>query len=78
MHTIESEWRTLINELCDWILTKKQTYLKKGEFQAIGQTLYKKYPVIAKDGFRPWSHLCKCLTQTVRKERIRRGLPYAR
>jgi hypothetical protein len=78
IYAIESVWQTLIDELAQWILTKKQIGIQKGEFQAIGQTVYKLYPVIAKDGFRPWSYFCKCLTQTVRKERRRRGFTRTR
>jgi hypothetical protein len=72
-HNIESEWQTLIDELVQWIYSIKQTPLMKRDYQAIGQTVFKKYPCIAKDGFRPWSYLCKCITQKVRKNKKRRA-----
>lgn len=66
-NNIESEWATLINELALWIFSIRSTPLVKGEYQAIGKTLYQHYPGIAKDGFRPWSYLCRCLTQKMRR-----------
>jgi hypothetical protein len=66
-NNIKSEWPTFINELARWVLSIKPTPILKGEFQAIGQTIYKHYPCIARDGFRPWSYLCRCLTQKIRR-----------
>jgi hypothetical protein len=77
-NNIESEWQTLISELAQWVLSKKSTSIMKREYQAIGQTLFKQYPSIGRDGFRPWSHLCRCLTQKIRKEKKRRALPFVR
>jgi hypothetical protein len=74
-HNITREWKTLMSELCDWILSIKQTRLQKCEYQAIGKNLYGEYPGIAKDGFRPWSYFCRSFTQNLRRERQRRGLP---
>ena len=72
-NNIDSEWSTLIDELAVWILSKKQTKLSKSEYQAVGRTVFKLYPNISKDGFRPWSRLCRCLTQRVRKMKIRQA-----
>lgn len=72
-NNLETEWKTLIKELVPWILSKKLIPLQKKEFQAIGQTLYRLYPGIGRDGFRPWSHLCRCLSESLRKERYKRG-----
>jgi hypothetical protein len=72
-NNIESEWTILINELAFWVFSEKQTPIMKREYQAIGQTMFKRYPSIARDGFRPWSHLCKCLTEKIRRLRRKRA-----
>ncbi|CAF0724562.1 unnamed protein product [Rotaria sordida] len=69
---IETEWKTLIYELVQWILSTKANSLARRECQAIGETLFKKYPCIGKNGYRPWSRLCKCITRSLRKERTRK------
>ncbi|CAF1322298.1 unnamed protein product [Adineta ricciae] len=77
-NTIQDEWDTFMKELVSWILNKKTDFLIKAEYQAIGQTIYKYYPSIGKDGYRPWSYFCKTLTDKLRKERRRRGYPCTR
>ncbi len=72
-HT-KSEWDTLIKEIVQWILSKELYILEKSEYQAIGKTLFKLYPNTARDGFRPWSYLCRCITTGLGKERCRQGL----
>ncbi|CAF1263073.1 unnamed protein product [Adineta ricciae] len=74
-NTIQDEWDTFMKELVCWILNKKKDFLIKAEYQAIGQTIYKCYPSIGKDGYRPWSYFCRILTDKLRKERRRRGYP---
>lgn len=64
-------WHAFINELAQWILTTKKTRLLRREYGAIGQALFKQYPSIGKDGFRPWSYLCKHLTRKLRADRIK-------
>ena len=73
-NTIDSEWQTLLDELTRWILAKKKFSICKRESQAIGQSLYSKYPMIGRDGYRPWSYLCTCIAANLRKEKKRRGL----
>jgi len=73
-NNIEYEWHRLIAELTQWIFSTRQTPMMKREYQAIGQTLYKQYPCIGRDGFRPWSCLCRSLTQRIRRERKKRAL----
>lgn len=73
-NTIDSEWQTMLDELTRWILSKKKISICKRESQAIGQSLYSKYPVIGRDGYRPWSYLCTCIAANLRKEKKRRGL----
>ena len=68
---ISTEWSTLVSELAVWIYNKKQTTLSKNEFHAIGRTIFTLYPCIAKDGFRPWSHLCRCVTKRIRRTKYR-------
>lgn len=70
-NNISSEWTTLAHELALWIYSKKQKTLTKSEFQAVGRTVFTLYPCIAKDGFRPWSHLCRCITRQMRKLKSR-------
>ncbi|CAF0734345.1 unnamed protein product [Rotaria sp. Silwood1] len=69
---IDSQWKTLINELVQWISSKKSSPLVRRECQLIGETLFKKYPCIGKNGYRPWSRLCRCITRGLRKERTRK------
>ncbi|CAF2335154.1 unnamed protein product [Rotaria sp. Silwood2] len=71
-NNIESEWKTLTNELVQWILSKKSTPLVRRECQVIGETLYKTYPSIGKNGYRPWSRICRSITRGLRKERTRK------
>ncbi|UJR33826.1 hypothetical protein I4U23_021250 [Adineta vaga] len=77
-NTILNEWRAFIKELVNWILSRRSDLPNKSEYQAIGHSLFKVYPGIGRDGFRPWSHLCKCLTESLRKERYKRGLSRVR
>jgi hypothetical protein len=42
------------------------------EYRAIGQTLYEKYPNIGTAGPKPWSFLCRSLSQRIRTERWQR------
>ncbi len=42
------------------------------EYRAIGQTLYEKYPTIGTAGPKPWSFLCRSLSQRIRAERWQR------
>ncbi|CAF2057077.1 unnamed protein product, partial [Rotaria magnacalcarata] len=74
-NSIDSEWKTLVNELVHWILTKKQTSLERREVQCVGETLFRQYPSIGKPGYRLWSCLCRSMTMKLRRERDRRGLP---
>lgn len=47
------------------------------EYQAIGQTLYEKYPSIGTTGPKPWSFLCRSLSQRIRTERWQRRKTFA-
>jgi hypothetical protein len=71
-NNINSEWTALIDELANWTVSKKETAMSKSEYQSIGRTVYKYYPSVGRDGFRPWSSLCRCLTQKVRKLKYKR------
>ncbi len=70
----KNQWKTLIKEIVQWILAKEVYFLEKSEYQAIGKTLFELYPNIGRDGFQPWSYLCRCISMGLRRERYIRGL----
>lgn len=72
---VNDKWKDLIDELTDWVLSKKRTYIERRETQAIGHSLFNKYPAIGRSGFRPWSHFCRCLSTNVRQKTKRSMLP---
>ncbi len=66
-NTIQNVWSTFMYELAIWVLSRQPVPKLKGEFQAIGQMIYKQYPCVGRDGFRPWSYMCRCLSQKLRR-----------
>ncbi|CAF2135726.1 unnamed protein product [Rotaria magnacalcarata] len=71
-NTIHKQWATFINELARWVMSIKPCLREQHEYQAIGQTLYEKYPSIGTTGPKPWSFLCRSLSQRIRTERWQR------
>ena len=76
-NTIHKQWATFINELARWIMSIKPCLREQHEYQAIGQTLYEKYPSIGTTGPKPWSFLCRSLSQRIRTERWQRRKTFA-
>ena len=66
-NNIQTQWAKFIYELALWVLSRRPVPKLKGEFQAIGQMIHKHYPCIGRDGFRPWSYMCRCLSQKLRR-----------
>ncbi|CAF3911764.1 unnamed protein product, partial [Rotaria sp. Silwood1] len=75
-NTIHRQWATFINELARWVMSIKPCLREQHEYQAIGQTLYEKYPCIGTTGPKPWSFLCRGLSQRIRTERWQRRKPF--
>ncbi|CAF0783946.1 unnamed protein product [Rotaria sordida] len=71
-NTIHTHWTLFINELARWVMSIKPYLREQHEYQAIGQTLYEKYPSIGTTGPKPWSFLCRSLSQRIRTERWQR------
>jgi len=71
-NTIHKQWAPFINELARWVMSIKPSLREQHEYRAIGQTLYEKYPNIGTAGPKPWSFLCRSLSQRIRTERWQR------
>lgn len=71
-NTIHKQWAAFINELARWVMSIKPCLREQHEYRAIGQTLYEKYPNIGTAGPKPWSFLCRSLSQRIRTERWQR------
>ena len=71
-NTIHKQWAAFINELARWVMSIKPCLREQHEYRAIGQTLYEKYPSIGTAGPKPWSFLCRSLSQRIRTERWQR------
>lgn len=71
-NTIHKQWSPFINELARWVMSIKPCLREQHEYRAIGQTLYEKYPNIGTAGPKPWSFLCRSLSQRIRTERWQR------
>ncbi len=71
-NTIHKQWAPFINELARWVMSIKPCLREQHEYRAIGQTLYEKYPNIGTAGPKPWSFLCRSLSQRIRTERWQR------
>ncbi|CAF1541599.1 unnamed protein product [Adineta ricciae] len=71
-NTIHKQWAAFINELARWVMAIKPCLREQHEYRAIGQTLYEKYPNIGTAGPKPWSFLCRSLSQRIRTERWQR------
>jgi hypothetical protein len=71
-NSIHKQWAPFINELARWVMSIKPCLREQHEYRAIGQTLYEKYPNIGTAGPKPWSFLCRSLSQRIRTERWQR------
>jgi hypothetical protein len=71
-NTIHKQWAPFINELARWVMSIKPCLREQHEYRAIGQSLYEKYPAIGTAGPKPWSFLCRSLSQRIRTERWQR------
>lgn len=71
-NTIHKQWAPFVNELARWVMSIKPCLREQHEYRAIGQTLYEKYPSIGTAGPKPWSFLCRSLSQRIRTERWQR------
>lgn len=71
-NTIHKQWAPFVNELARWVMSIKPCLREQHEYRAIGQTLYEMYPSIGTAGPKPWSFLCRSLSQRIRTERWQR------
>ncbi|CAF1242839.1 unnamed protein product [Adineta steineri] len=71
-NTIHKQWAAFINELARWVMSIKPCLREQHEYRAIGQSLFEKYPNIGTAGPKPWSFLCRSLSQRIRTERWHR------
>ncbi|CAF0926131.1 unnamed protein product [Didymodactylos carnosus] len=53
--TIQTRWSQLIGELAEYVMTINPTIRDPNEYRAIGRSVYEKYPLVGREGPKPWA-----------------------